>query len=145
MFDVDINEENSSIRIKQNNSTIVAEGRFAIDSLDHMVLVRIIDTIIATDDVEQLHNLISIVHDCFGKTYNARVIVRFPAAFNNKVDMNNPKLKNNVSTFMAINADDLKYDNDDLIQYDRKHYALVTDKQAIELGRIRSTHIHGLK
>lgn len=131
MLDVEINEENSSIRLKQNYSTIVAEGRFAIDSPDHMVLVRIIDTIIETDDVEQIGNLISTVHDYFGKTYNARVVVRFPPAFDNKIDTNNPKLKNSVSTFMAVNAYDLKYDNDDFIQYDREQYALITDKQAI--------------
>lgn len=131
MFDVDINEENSSIQIKQNNSTIVAEGRFAVDIPDHMVLVRIIDTIIAIDDIEQLHNLISVVHDSFGKTYNTRVVLRFPATFDNKIDMNNSKLKNNVSTFMAANIFDIKYDSDDLIQYDHEQYALVTDKQAI--------------
>ncbi|CAF1251161.1 unnamed protein product [Rotaria sordida] len=96
-----------------------------------MVLVQIIDTIIATDDVEQLYNLISVIHDYFGKTYNARVVVRFPAAFDNKIDMNNPKLKNNVSTFMVANMSDLKYDNDDLVQYDHEQYVLVTDKQAI--------------
>jgi hypothetical protein len=71
MFDVDINEENSSFRIKQNDSTTVAEGRFAIDRPDRLVLIRIIQTTIPTDDNQQLHNLISAVHDYFCETYSA--------------------------------------------------------------------------
>ncbi|CAF3666431.1 unnamed protein product, partial [Rotaria sp. Silwood1] len=34
---------------------------------------------------------------------------------------------------MVANMSDFKYDNDDLVQYDRERYALVTDKQAIVL------------
>jgi GNAT superfamily N-acetyltransferase len=131
MFDIDINQENSSIRIKQKNSTIVAEGRFAIDRPDHTALVRIIDTTIASDDDQKLHNLISVIHKWFYETYSAGVVLRFPASFDNKIDRNKPELKNSVSTFMTVNISDLKYENDDLIEYDREQYALVTDKQSI--------------
>jgi hypothetical protein len=73
MFDIDINQANSFIQIKQNNSAIVAEGKFAVDRPDRMVLVRIIDTTISPDDDPKLHNLISVIHEQFGQTYSARV------------------------------------------------------------------------
>jgi ribosomal protein S18 acetylase RimI-like enzyme len=131
MFDVDINEENSSFRIKQNDSTTVAEGRFAIDRPDRLVLIRIIQTTIPIGDDQQVYNLISAVHDYFCKTYSAWAILRLPPAFDNEIDRNKQELKNNVSPFMTVIMSDLKYDHDDLIQYDREQYALVTDKQAI--------------
>jgi GNAT superfamily N-acetyltransferase len=131
MFDIDINQTNSSIQIKQNNSAIVAEGKFAVDRPDRMVLVRITDTTISPDDDQKLHNLISVIHEQFGQTYSARVVLRFPVSFDNRIDRNKPELKNNVSIFMTVNMLDLKYENVDLVEYDREQYALVTDKQLI--------------
>ncbi|CAF0903720.1 unnamed protein product [Didymodactylos carnosus] len=131
MFDIDINEENSSIRIKQTDSTIAAEGRFAVDRADRMVLIGIIQTTIVPGDDEQLQNLISTLHDHFGKTYNARVVVRLPTTFDNDIDRNKPALKNNSPIFMAVTTSDLQYDNDDLIQYDHEQYTLVGEKQAV--------------
>ena len=131
MFDVNINNDNSTICIKQNGSTIVAEGRFAVDRPDCMVLIQIIHTTISIDDDQQLHDLIRDLDDVFGQTYRARVVLRFPSSFDNKIDRNKPELKNNISTFMVTNLFDLKYNNDNLIQYDREQYAVVTDKQAI--------------
>jgi hypothetical protein len=72
MFDIDINQANSSIQIKQNNSTI---------GPDRMVLVRITDTTISPDDDQKLHNLISVIHKEFGQTYSACVVLRFPVSF----------------------------------------------------------------
>jgi ribosomal protein S18 acetylase RimI-like enzyme len=131
MFNIEVNHENASIQIKKNDSEMVAEGRFAVDRADPMVLVRIIQTTISTDDHQQLHNLISAVHDHFGKMYKGGIIVRLPPAFDNKIDRNKPELKNDVSEFMTVTMSDLKCDDDNLIRYDREQYALVTDKQEI--------------
>ena len=131
MFNVDVNDENGSIQIKENDSTTVAEGRFVVDRADPMVLVRIIQTTISADDHQQLHNLISGIHDHFGKIYKGGIIVRLPPTFDNKIDKNTPELKNDVSEFLLVTMSDLKYDDDNVIQYDREQYALVTEKQEI--------------
>jgi hypothetical protein len=96
-----------------------------------MVLVRITDTTISPGDDQKLFNLILVIHEWFGKTYSARVVLRFPASFDNKIDRTKPELKSHFSRFMVVNTSDLKYDNHELLEYDREQYALVTDRQLI--------------
>ena len=134
MFEVEVIQLNSSIVVKHpdinNHLTVVANGKFAVDTANRAILVVITHTTISSNDTCLLGRFISDVMSSIGKHFSAFVFLRLPM-FDGQLNADELKLENKPSTTMAAEIADVRYDDDGTIQYDHEKYTFITDKQVI--------------
>jgi ribosomal protein S18 acetylase RimI-like enzyme len=131
MFIVDLNEQTNIIQVKtndENNSTIIAQGYFAVDEPDRTVLILFKYIKIAPDNYQEFDQFLSIVISYVGKFYQSFLCLRLPAIFDNRIDFNKLEFKNEIPDFMSVTTDHLKYYPDTNLS---EQYELITDKQII--------------
>jgi ribosomal protein S18 acetylase RimI-like enzyme len=134
MFIVDLNEQTNIIQVKisnENNSTIIAQGNFAVDKPDRVALILFNHIKIAPNNYQELDQFLSIVHSHVGKLYKSFTCIRLPATFDNRIDLNKLEFKTKIPRLMSVTLDHLKYSPDNNLSDKQEQYELITDKQLI--------------
>jgi hypothetical protein len=133
MFDVKLNEESHSIQVTYFDESnmqliIAANGCYLIDRVSHIALVVITYITISSND-NRLHQFLSSILSHVGQIYRVGVFLRL-SMFDGQINMDKLQFKNMYNNIMAVTTDHIKHDND-LIQFDQEHYALITDKEIL--------------
>lgn len=129
MFTVEYNDQIKCVRVltvdEQQQSVLVAEGKFDWDQSDRTFLAVFHSLTIGADQPTQLNAFLSAVLSHMGKTYRSLVAVRLPAVFDQHIDFDQLQFQNNVLTWMGVTMKDIRSNPTSVLE---DSYELITDK-----------------
>ena len=131
MLTVDCNDQTKCIQVHtadEQQSMLVADGKFAWDQPDRTVLVAFHHLAIGADQPTQLNEFLSTVLSHVSKTYKSLVGVRLPTTFDRRIDFEQLQFKNNIAIFMVMTMDQARSEPNLVLE---EPYELITDRNRI--------------